>query len=107
MVEIMARSKPIVLQSRTFATQGAAKVYFGEMLKRYTPGDRVTTEDAKCLEGLLHRHPEATAKIGVGIDHFEVQSADFGSQCFRVVRTDETWARFSYNVCIAPDRDWK
>lgn len=103
----MGRSKPIVLPSHTFETQGAAKTYFGDMLKRYKPGDRVKTEDAECLEGLLQRHPNAMEKIGVGIDHFEVQSADFGSQCFRVVRTDGTWARFSYNVCVAPDRDWK
>jgi hypothetical protein len=51
------------------------------------------------LASLLERHPEASEKIGSGIDHFEVQSADFASQCFRVVRTDGTWARFSCIRC--------
>ncbi|WP_375786445.1 DUF3223 domain-containing protein [Bradyrhizobium sp. Pha-3] len=30
-------------------------------------------------------------------------SADYHSQCFRVVRTDETIERFSYKARIGPD----
>jgi hypothetical protein len=72
------------------------------MLNRYSPGERVSNEDANDLASLLERHPEGVEKIGVGIDHFEVQEADYSTQCFRVVRTDGTWARFSYHTCIAP-----
>ncbi|MES2055995.1 MAG: DCL family protein [Pseudomonadota bacterium] len=99
----MARSKPVVLDTRTFAKQGDASSYFGAMLQGYQPGERVSDEDAADLACLLKRHPEADEKIGDGIDHFEVQIADYSTQCFRVVRTDGTWARFSYHTCIAPD----
>ncbi len=102
----MGRAKPVVLSTRTFAKQGDAWVFFRAMLARYRPGDRVSDEDGEDLLGLLRRHPDASAKIGAGVDHFEVQEADYDTQCFRVVRHDGTWERFSYHVCIAPDRDW-
>ncbi|MEA3009666.1 MAG: hypothetical protein QOJ91_1358 [Sphingomonadales bacterium] len=102
----MGRAKPVILSTRTFATQGAAQTYFSEMLARYTPGDRVLPEDAADLEQLLQRHPKAASKIGVGIDHFELQEAEYETQCFRVVRVDDTWESFSYHPCVAPDRKW-
>jgi hypothetical protein len=74
------------------------------MLSRYKPGDRVSDEDAVDLTGHIARHREAVEKIGVGIDRFEVQNADYGTQCFRGVRTDDTWERFSFNACLAPGR---
>ena len=98
----MDRGTPVVLSTRTFATKGAASEFFSTMLHRYKPGDRVIDADAVDLASILDRHPDRSERIGVGIDHFEVQSADFGSQCFRVVRIDGTWARFSYKVCISP-----
>lgn len=98
----MARGKPVVLPSGTFANRQLAAAHFQSMLKRYSPGDRVSDEDAAELAGLILRHPEGSEKVGVGIDHFEVQSADYGSQCFRVVRKDGTWERFSYKTCVAP-----
>ncbi|WP_249146754.1 DCL family protein [Bradyrhizobium japonicum] len=72
------------------------------MLHKYKPGDNVSAADAADLSSLLERHPDSAAKIGMGIHHFEVQAADYSSQCFRVVRPDGTWARFSYKACIAP-----
>lgn len=98
----MGRKKPVILSTRTFSTQGAASKFFSDMLHRYTPGDRVSDVDAADLASVLERHPDRDEKVGVGIDHFEVQAADYSSQCFRVVRTDGTWARFSYKPCIAP-----
>jgi hypothetical protein len=83
-----------------------AWAFFSDMLHRYEPGDRVSDADAKLLAELLQRHPSAASKIGAGIDHFEVQEADYESQCFRVVRTDGTWERFSYQPCVAPHRKW-
>jgi hypothetical protein len=96
----MGRAKPIILSSRTFATTGEAREYFSDMLQKYEPGDRVLDVDAVHLAALLDRHPDRSNKIGIGVDHFEVQSADYASQCFRVVRLDRTWARFSYKACI-------
>lgn len=100
----MGRAKPVVLATRTFAKQGDAWAFFGEMLKRYSPGDRVSPADEADLVELLKRHPDAASKIGSGIHHFEVQEADYDTQCFRVVRTDGTWERFSYHACVAPSR---
>ena len=101
----MARGKLVVLSTRTFPTQGEAYEFFSEMLHRYKPGDRVAVADAADLSSLLERHPDRGEKVGAGVDHFQVQSADFGSQCFRVVRSDGTWARFSYKTCIVPKKD--
>jgi Protein of unknown function (DUF3223) len=98
----MAKGKPVILSKRTFPTQGAASEFFSNMLHSYKPGDRVTDADAVDLASALDRHPSRDEKVGIGIDHFEVQSADFASQCFRVVRIDGTWARFSYKACVAP-----
>ncbi|SEH25739.1 Protein of unknown function [Methylobacterium sp. 275MFSha3.1] len=100
----MARGKPVVLPSRTFPNQLSASDHFKSMLKRYKPGDRVSDADAAELSGLFQRHPEYDERSGPGVDHFEVQSADYGSQCFRAVRVDGTWARFSYKKCVAPTR---
>jgi Protein of unknown function (DUF3223) len=94
---------PIKLTTREFAKKGDAKAYFRGMLKRYKPGDRVNDEDGKDLSSLLQRHPHAAEKIGPGIDHFEVMSADYNTKCFWVVRTDETMERFSYPSCIGPE----
>jgi hypothetical protein len=98
----VARGRPIILLTRTFPTKGAASEFFSEMLRRYAPDDRVRDVDAADLASLLERHPNRDEKIGVGIDHFEVQAAVYATQCFRVVRTDGTWARFSYKTCISP-----
>jgi hypothetical protein len=99
----VARRHAIKLATREFATKGAAKTYFSAMLRRYKPGDRVNDEDGKDLASLLQRHPRAAEKIGPGIDHFEVMSADYNTQCFWVVRNDETMERFSYPTCIGPE----
>ncbi len=100
----MARGKPVVLASREFPNQLLASEHFASMLKRYKPGDRLSDQDGAEVADLFKRHPEYEERAGVGIDHFEVQSADFGSQCFRAVRLDGTWARFSYKACVAPPR---
>lgn len=96
----MARGRPVKLDTREFRTKGEATAYFSSMLARYRPGDRVNDDDAKDLASLLKRHPEAKEKIGTGIEHFEVMSADYGTQCFWVVRSDKTMERFSYPRCI-------
>jgi hypothetical protein len=98
----LSPGKPVVLSTRTFVNRGEATTHFREMLNRYGPGDRVTDDDAADLASLLERHPDRDEKIGPGISHFEVQLADFNTRCFRVVKKDGAWARFSYYACISP-----
>jgi len=77
------------------------------MLNRYQPGARVHDEDALDLMSLLERHTEYVAKVGCGVDHFEVMMTEHGTPCFRVIRTDGSGTDFSYRHCIsqrAPSR---
>ena len=97
----MPKGKPIVLETRLFDNQKEATGFFRAMLNRYRPKQRVSDEDAADLAALLKRHSEYAEKVGVGIDHFEVMSAEFGTRCFRIVRTDGTGEDFSYPHCIA------
>ena len=99
----MGKKTPVILSTRTFDTKGAASEFFRKMLNRYVAGDRVTDADAVDLASLLEHHPNRDEKVRDGIDHFEVQAADYGTKCFRVIRPDGTWVRFSYKACISPD----
>ena len=97
----MPKGNPVVLETRSFSNQKEATAFFRAMLNRYRPKERVSDEDATDLAALLKRHSDYAGKIGVGIDHFEVMSAEFGTQCFRLVRTDGTGEGFSYPHCVA------
>lgn len=96
----MARGKPVVLSTKTFTSRSEALAFFKEILSRYRPGDRVSTADGAHLESLLSRHTEFASKLGVGIDHFEVMTADYGTRCFWIVRTDGSREDFSYVHCV-------
>lgn len=93
-------AKPISLGSIHFAKKEDAEDYLRSMLNKYDVGDRVSSEDAQVLQSALARHPDAAAKIGSGVSHFSVRTADFGTQCFWVNRTDGTTEKFSYRSCI-------
>jgi hypothetical protein len=71
-----------------------------DMLHRYDVGDKVSAYDAIVLTAALALHPDAEAKIGCGISHFSVRSADFGTKCFWVNRVDGTTEKFSFRSCI-------
>lgn len=47
-----------------------------------------------------HTSPDAATKIGSGVRGFEVRSADYGTQCFWILRVDGSDERFSYKSCI-------
>jgi hypothetical protein len=83
-----------------FAKKGDATSYLRAMLQRYDFGDRVNAADEQVLRAALALHPEAEAKIGCGITHFSVRSADFGTKCFWLNRTDGTTEKFSYKTCV-------
>ena len=70
------------------------------MLHKYDVGDKVSAADAEVLRAALARHPDADAKVGCGTANFSVRSADFGSKCFSVNRTDGSTEKFSYRSCI-------
>lgn len=74
------------------------------MLNRYCPEQRVSDEDAADLAALLRRHSEYAEKVGIAIGHFEAMSAEFGTQCLRLVRADGTEEGFSYPHYFAASR---
>lgn len=96
----MAKAVQVKLGEYSFDTKTDALSKVRETLNRYSPGDRVSLNDEKLLRALVERHPEASSKIGQGVDHFMVRSADYGTQCFWVVRNDGSTERFSYKACL-------
>lgn len=96
----MGARKPVSYGDLHFSTQTEARAFLNAMLNRYDIGDRVSTADAVILRAALALHPEAEEKIGSGIRDFSVRSADFGTKCFWVNRTDGTTAKFSHRACV-------
>jgi len=83
-----------------FAKRGDAVAYLNNMLHRYDLGDKVSVADAVILRAALNRHPEAAVKVGCGVTHFSVRTADFGTRCFWVNRIDGSTEKFSHTACI-------
>lgn len=96
----MGVKKPVSYGDLHFATQTEARAFLNAMLNKYDVGDRVSVSDAAILSAALVLHPEAADKIGSGIRDFSVRSADFGSKCFWVNRTDGTTEKFSHKACV-------
>lgn len=92
-------AKPVRIEPHSFASKGDASDFFREMLYKYDLGDKVTYEDSEILTYLLHMHPEAINKIGMGIESFSVRTADYGTRCFWVNRIDGTTEKFSFRAC--------
>ncbi len=93
-------AKPISLAHIHFDKRGDAVIYLTDMLHRYDLGDRVSAEDSVILRAALENHQNATDKIGCGVSYFSVRSADFGTRCFWVNRTDGTTEKFSISTSI-------
>lgn len=93
-------AKPISLGPMHFNKRGDAVAYLKNMLHRYDVGDRVSAEDAVILRAALEHHPNGVEKIGCGITHFSVRTADFGTKCFWVNRPDGTTEKFSITGSI-------
>ncbi len=101
----MARGKPVVLDTISFDNQTLAHSFFQEMLQRYVPGEQVSPEDTIHLAGLFKRHPSYPAKVGPGVNYFEVMPEKFNSQCFCAVLKDGTKEGFSYKKCVTQKDD--
>lgn len=93
-------AKPITIGSLQFAKRGDAASFLKGMLNRYDVGDKVSVADEEVLRAALALHPNADEKIGCGVKHFSVRSADFGTKCFWINRPDGTTEKFSYMSCI-------
>lgn len=96
----MAKAQSVEIAGHQFPRKTDALVFMKVMLNRYRPGDTVTDDDREFLLEALKRHPEAATKIGSGVRGFEVRSADYGTQCFWILRVDGSDERFSYKSCI-------
>lgn len=93
-------AKPITIGHLHFKKKGDAAAHLKAMLHRYEVGDRVNADDAETLRAAIALHPDAEAKIGCGIIHFSVRTADFGTKCFWVNRIDGSSEKFSCKKCI-------
>ena len=93
-------AKPLDLGPLQFSKRGDAVAFLNDMLHRYDLGDKVSADDAVILKAALDRHPEAGAKIGSGITHFSVRTAEFGTRCFWLNRLDGSTEKFSHTACI-------
>jgi hypothetical protein len=96
----MAKSQSVEIAGHRFEKKTDALAFMKVMLNRYRPGDAVNSDDGAFLVEALKRHPEAITKIGVGVRGFEVRQADYGTQCFFVLRVDGSEERFSYKSCV-------
>lgn len=95
-------AKSISFGDLHFDKKGDAVTYLNAILQRYDVGDKVSAVDAKVLMDALAHHPDYTDKIGSGVIDFSVRSADFGTKCFWVNRTDGTTVKFSHRACVYP-----
>jgi hypothetical protein len=91
---------PVTFGPLRFDKKGDAEKHLMNMLNGYDVGDKVSDDDAVVLAAVLERHPEATDKIGSGLSHFSVRSADFNTKCFWINRIDGTTEKFSFRACI-------
>jgi hypothetical protein len=96
----MAKAQSVDIAGHQFPRKTDALAFLKVMLNRYRPGDTVSDADKVFLLEALKRHPEAAAKIGAGVKGFEVRSAEYGTQCFWILRVDGSDERFSYKSCI-------
>lgn len=93
-------AKPITIGPLHFRKKGDAAAHLKAMLNKYDVGDKVSADDAELLRAAIALHPDAEAKIGCGVSHFSVRSADFGTKCFWVNRIDGSTEKFSYSSCV-------
>jgi hypothetical protein len=92
--------KPLRIGRHHFGKKGDAEAFLRAILHKYDIGDKVGADDEEVLRAALALHPDATAKVGVGVTHFSVRSADFGTKCFWVNRVDGSSEKFSFRACL-------
>ncbi|KAK9810101.1 hypothetical protein WJX72_004940 [[Myrmecia] bisecta] len=94
---------PIRLAQHRCGSKIKAKELVTALLRHYPIGSVVSPRDTPVVMALLQLHPRATEKIGVGVDHFSVQSYYDGSEKskhFYLHRLDGSHTDFSYRKCL-------
>jgi hypothetical protein len=96
--------KPVTLGDLSFGSQTAADEHFKSILNRYELEQELNAEDHADVVSLLANHPNAKAKIGVGIRTLKVSATEYPSnRCFHIVRVDGSVENFSKEKCIKGD----
>jgi len=91
----------ITIGSTEFRTKKAAGDAIREILYSYRPGMTVNSENSGFLMDVLRCHPEAEAKIGAGVESFQVQR-NYATVGFWITRIDGSRTDFSFIACLSP-----
>lgn len=93
--------KPVTLGEYKFESKKEAKQFFADILNAVPLGTRLSGEDFDYVLALLLNHPNASQKVGAGVDAIKVDRGDYAAnRCFHVIRNDKTEEDFSIGKCI-------
>ena len=96
------KRKSIVVNGQEFKTQGNLKEFVQQMIDRYDDGDCLNSLDLSFCKSLLERHPDALAKIGVGVQSIKVLvTPPWKTKGFILTRMDGTGVDFSFRACVS------
>jgi len=94
----MGREK--VIGPFTFPSRKAVEASVRSILHQTPLRRPLAGPDAELITALVHCHPDAGEKIGVGISSIDVRIIEQGSRCFWITRTDGTLIHFSYKAAL-------
>lgn len=92
--------KSIIIGDKIFTTKKDAHDHFKRILNSYAYGESLSEVDLLDVLALLHFHPRAEEKIGVGVCEIRVEKIRYKTKCFCIVRSDSSSDVFSYIKCI-------
>ncbi|MHA8100153.1 DCL family protein [Aquirufa aurantiipilula] len=96
----MGKRQAIEIGENIYPTKKEALGFYKEILNSYKPGDELSNEDFELVYNLLKNHPQADEKIGKGIFKLTVERDEYSTQCFHIIRNDNSKENFSYIKCI-------
>ncbi|MFK5892069.1 MAG: DCL family protein [Pseudomonadota bacterium] len=95
-------SKPIIFGNYQFKTKKSATEEIRHRINKYETGDKLNAVDELFFESLFMLHTEYSKKIGVGIDHIEVERDFHNNRCLFIHRVDGTKIDCSWVHCVKP-----
>lgn len=99
----------IVIGAHYFSSKEAAKNFLRSIVQSYLDHEKISlpAHDA-FLRTLIQLHPDASEKIGSGIDYFTIKRDDKTGRTrhFLITRIDGSFADFSWHCCI-DGRNWR
>lgn len=100
----MAQPIPVTLGGFTFKSKADAKKALRAIRDKHSDRKPIYDEDdVELLLGVVAVHPQATEKMGAGIDGFFVAKApQHSTHCFYLCRTDGSETDFSWNEALSP-----